>query len=431
MRPFDDVSDEPLLNIKAVSQATGIDSVTLRAWERRYGVPDPGRNESGYRLYSERDIAILDWLKEKVDAGVNIKRAVAMLHSHVPQNTNRPMAQSGIFASSANYEETRQHLMDAAHHFDSIRAQQVITQSFALFSFEDVCIHILIPSLRDIGTQWRTGDASLQVEHFLTNIIRQQLLAIGATMPPPNRQGRLMAGCAPGDWHEMPVLMMSLFIQRRGWEVIYLGQAVGLDQLEQTLKAVAPGVVLLSASSFITLGNLVRAAVLVQEVQGENTVFTYGGTVFDSLPGITERVPGLFMGRDMMRAVQMIDDLLSGSHRPVHGGHYEPSTELKNAYQQIQDNLFHIKNGLTEILLSVKPDLQPEPAMDDAAQLAAAVQTALWFEMPGVYEHGGTSPAVDILGAYEVSLSMVIAAFEPHLDLDAIQTLSRLFGDVM
>lgn len=431
MRPFDDVSDEPLLNIKAVSQATGIDSVTLRAWERRYGVPEPERNESGYRLYSDRDIAILNWLKEKVDAGVNIKRAVAMLHSHVPQRTSRPMVQSGSFSSSVNYEETRQHLLDAAHRFDSIRAQQIITQSFALFSFEDVCIHVLIPSLRDIGTQWRTGDASLQIEHFLTNIIRQQLLAIGATMPPPNRQGRLMAGCAPGDWHEMPVLMMSLFIQRRGWEVIYLGQAVGLEQLEQTLQAVEPDVVLLSASSFITLDNLVRAAMLVKEAQSGNTVFTYGGTVFDNLPGIVDRVPGQFMGRDMMRAVQMIDDLLMGSYRPADKQYHEPSAELEKVYRQIQHDLFHIKNSVAAVLLSASADIQPESALDDAAQLVAAVQTALWFELPGVYAHGGTSPAVDILRSYGVSLTMVLAAFELHLDPGAMQMMTRFFEEVM
>ena len=74
--PFADIPDEPLLNIKAVSQATGVEPVTLRAWERRYGVPEPARSDQGYRLYSERDVAILRWLKAKVDAGVKIKQAV-------------------------------------------------------------------------------------------------------------------------------------------------------------------------------------------------------------------------------------------------------------------------------------------------------------------------------------------------------------------
>ena len=60
----------PVFTIKTVVQETGIPPATLRAWERRYGVLSPGRSEGGYRLYSERDIAILRWLKRQVDAGV-------------------------------------------------------------------------------------------------------------------------------------------------------------------------------------------------------------------------------------------------------------------------------------------------------------------------------------------------------------------------
>ena len=50
-------------NIKSVSQRTGVRAVTLRAWERRYQILDPQRwQKNGYRLYSERDIALLYWL---------------------------------------------------------------------------------------------------------------------------------------------------------------------------------------------------------------------------------------------------------------------------------------------------------------------------------------------------------------------------------
>ena len=69
----------PVFTIKTVVQETGIPPATLRAWERRYGVLSAGRSEGGYRLYSERDIAILRWLKRQVDAGVAISRAVALL----------------------------------------------------------------------------------------------------------------------------------------------------------------------------------------------------------------------------------------------------------------------------------------------------------------------------------------------------------------
>src|SRR5919202_1898368 len=74
-------ADVPLYNIQAVAAATGVPSITLRSWERRYGVPEPKRDAKGYRLYSERDIAVTRWLKERVQQGVGISRAVNMLRA--------------------------------------------------------------------------------------------------------------------------------------------------------------------------------------------------------------------------------------------------------------------------------------------------------------------------------------------------------------
>ena len=58
-----DFSEEPKYTIKAVCGQTGIRAVTLRAWERRHELLNPHRSENRYRLYSERDVAILRWIK--------------------------------------------------------------------------------------------------------------------------------------------------------------------------------------------------------------------------------------------------------------------------------------------------------------------------------------------------------------------------------
>ena len=74
-----DYSSTPLYNIKAVVQATGISSSTLRAWERRYQMVTPNRSDSGYRLYSDQDIAVIHWLKTQVESGMSISQAVSWL----------------------------------------------------------------------------------------------------------------------------------------------------------------------------------------------------------------------------------------------------------------------------------------------------------------------------------------------------------------
>ncbi len=70
--------DLPIYNLKAVVQETGIKPDTLRAWERRYGLPEPQRTASGHRLYTDRDVATLKWLVARQDDGLTISRAVAL-----------------------------------------------------------------------------------------------------------------------------------------------------------------------------------------------------------------------------------------------------------------------------------------------------------------------------------------------------------------
>ncbi|MFP3449340.1 MerR family transcriptional regulator, partial [Pseudomonas sp. SIMBA_067] len=67
---LDPTDSDQLFPIREVSRLTGINPVTLRAWERRYGLIQPTRTESGHRLYSKSDIEtvhrILDWVERGV-----------------------------------------------------------------------------------------------------------------------------------------------------------------------------------------------------------------------------------------------------------------------------------------------------------------------------------------------------------------------------
>ena len=68
------LSDTPRYNIKAVVQQTQVNISTLRAWEQRYGVPHPQRSGHGHRLYSQRDIAIITWLRQCTENGLAISQ---------------------------------------------------------------------------------------------------------------------------------------------------------------------------------------------------------------------------------------------------------------------------------------------------------------------------------------------------------------------
>ena len=72
------VSTTPAYNLKVVLKETGLAADTLRAWERRYGLPVPQRTAGGHRLYSQRDIETIKWLMKRQAEGLSISRAVDM-----------------------------------------------------------------------------------------------------------------------------------------------------------------------------------------------------------------------------------------------------------------------------------------------------------------------------------------------------------------
>ncbi|WP_369600157.1 MerR family transcriptional regulator [Hahella sp. SMD15-11] len=83
-----DEETRTLYSIKRVSELTGVLGVTLRAWERRYGLLKPRRNDKGHRLYTAEDVnrirRILAWLNQ----GVAISKVKALLDAMpVPEQT--------------------------------------------------------------------------------------------------------------------------------------------------------------------------------------------------------------------------------------------------------------------------------------------------------------------------------------------------------
>jgi DNA-binding transcriptional MerR regulator len=94
MQSFNKLSDEdryPKYGIRAAWKHTGLKPGTLRAWERRYGVPSPLRQSNGHRLYTEYDLRLLRWLAAQTEAGMTIGRAVDFLR-HLQSRGQDPIA---------------------------------------------------------------------------------------------------------------------------------------------------------------------------------------------------------------------------------------------------------------------------------------------------------------------------------------------------
>ncbi|MCD8548048.1 MAG: MerR family transcriptional regulator, partial [Aeromonadaceae bacterium] len=79
---------EPLLYpIREVARLTGVNPVTLRAWQRRYGLVEPARTDKGHRLYSEQDVALIRRILAWLELGVSIGQVRSLLTQAAPSQT--------------------------------------------------------------------------------------------------------------------------------------------------------------------------------------------------------------------------------------------------------------------------------------------------------------------------------------------------------
>ncbi|MFA7260485.1 MAG: MerR family transcriptional regulator, partial [Aeromonas bestiarum] len=143
--PQDDATrpDEGIYPIRDVSRLTGVNAVTLRAWQRRYGLVQPARTEKGHRLYSEQDIRqigeILSWLER----GVSIGQVKGLL--------SEPQSQ----LVSDHWQQTLEQLCQAVLALNQRKVEAQLNDLLASYPFELVRSRVLQPLVEQLLGLWR------------------------------------------------------------------------------------------------------------------------------------------------------------------------------------------------------------------------------------------------------------------------------------
>lgn len=287
-------SDASVYNTKAVVQKTGVPAATLRAWERRYGVPNPDRTESNYRLYSERDVALIRWLRERVDEGITMSQAVD-LYKRIKAGQDVPSTLVGD--NGAEYEQQplsfqkiQQRLIDAFQAFDENEAETTMSEAFAAHPLDKVCTNVIQPTMQTVGQMWHDGEISVPVEHFASSFMERKLMSLINVQPLVPDAPLIVTGCATHEQHQLGILLISLFLRRAGYRVIYLGPNVPMRDLENMLVRLDPVMVALSAATPAAVPSLREFGTLIGE-QEPRPLFLVGGLLFREDPDIIHNIP--------------------------------------------------------------------------------------------------------------------------------------------
>ncbi|MFN2202969.1 MAG: MerR family transcriptional regulator [Caldilineaceae bacterium] len=344
--------DQPIFNLRAVVQETGVKPDTLRAWERRYGVPLPQRTEGGHRLYSRKDIRTIQWLLAQRDAGLSISQAVE-LWTELEATSDPPTLESAYVQEAGRRPDEhvdtvsrlRQRWISAALGLDEERARQTLSEAFALFPLEFVCSNILMAGLGEIGRDWYEAKATVQQEHFATELVIRQLETLNATAPSATRTERILAACPPHEDHVAALLFLTLLLRRRGWQVVYLGANVPVADITDTIRDGDFSLVISSAQQLYSAATLMGMASALADI---DVPVAYGGRIFNLMPGLRERIPGTFLGERIEDAVHVVEKIMIARPSPV------PVEQPPESFKRALD---HYRQRITAIEGTVEDEL--------------------------------------------------------------------------
>jgi len=205
------------VRIGELARRTGVTVELLRAWEKRYGLLQPSRTNSGYRLYSPADEERIARMQRGLADGLAAAEAARAA-------LEEPVLGGG------NLSDAAAELRSALEVYDDATAQSALDVLLATFTFETVARDVMVPLLREIGERWERGEISVAQEHFASSLLRGRLMSIARGWD-RGVGPRAVLACAPAERHELMLIIFGIALRAQGWRITYLGADTPVESI--------------------------------------------------------------------------------------------------------------------------------------------------------------------------------------------------------
>lgn len=293
--------DEKLYTIGTVSSLTGVGAITLRAWERRYGLIRPIRKESGHRLYTREHIDRINRITALTQQGVRISQiSPEMLESEPEEHTG---GESGTWKSYLNG------MVAAIVSFDENRLEEIYNEALSLYPIGMVTRRLLTPLLVELGIRWENAAGSIAEEHFFAFYLRNKLGARYHHRHRGNTGPLLLLAGLPGEYHELGLLLFALAAHSAGYRVLPLGTNLPLPELAPVARKKRCAAIVLSGA--IEPATDVLSTDLPALVKHSPVPVLVGGLSSVYACDAINRAGAEALGRDIDHGLERIREILS------------------------------------------------------------------------------------------------------------------------
>lgn len=231
--------------IAAVADLTGIPEPTLRAWERRYGIPAPERTASGYRLYGEAEIGIVREMRRLCAQGMAAAEAAKLLREPLRDGlAPAPSREPPLGPLEASVKA----MLEAVERFDDVALEHEIRRAAFLGTATELLDGVVTPVLQTVGDRWLAGELTVAQEHLASHQLGAFMHHLLRLLPRADAAGVAVLGSFADDEHELGLLGIALRFAAWGLRPVFLGARTPPEALRSAVEALSPKLVALSVT---------------------------------------------------------------------------------------------------------------------------------------------------------------------------------------
>lgn len=284
--------------IRELENLSGIKAHTIRIWEKRYGLIAPQRTSTNIRTYCDSELRKLLNISILNRNGLKISKIARLSQDEIAQQVNHF---NEDVSSTENQVES---LALAMIELDEFRFEQVLARSIIKFGFEEAVMHVLYPFFVKVGLLWQTGSISPVQEHFVSGIIRQKFFVAIDSLAGNDKPDvpRFVFFLPEGEYHEFGLLFFCYLAKKRGFQTIYLGQSLPIDDLPDLARSKKIDYLVTSSTTSINGNNVVAYIEQLSGLFPDQVVFLSGSGAQQISGKASSRVipihtPSEFIGR--------------------------------------------------------------------------------------------------------------------------------------
>lgn len=295
--------EQALFPIRTVSMLTGVNAITLRAWERRYGLITPQRTPKGHRLFTQQDVERINHIVGLLERGISVGNVKPLIESYSSAFSDTSITDPDTWIRYQNK------MMNAIEDFNLQSLDQVYNDAMSLYPVDVVNQRLLTPLLRSLGERWVSRSAGIAEEHFFSVYLRNKLGARIHHLTNRSHGQILLLACLPGEYHELGLLFFALSALNSGYRVIVLGTNIPLAQIPPVLERCHCDGIVLACSSQPETNTLERD--LVNLVKGTNLPVFVGGKVTLSHEDKIKQAGAISLDDNIIHGLRLINQFFT------------------------------------------------------------------------------------------------------------------------